>query len=93
MGELKRALPRESPTRADDPSYETVAPEALDVARYITDMTARLEAAAIAARLDRLAYFLRMANAESEIFVRINGVPEHGRESRRPITTRRRPTR
>jgi hypothetical protein len=50
--------------------------EALDVARYIADMTAQLEAAAIAARLDLLAYFLGMAKAESEIFVRTYCTPE-----------------
>jgi len=50
--------------------------EALDVARYITDMTAQLEAMAIAARLDLLAYFLGMARAESEIYVRTNAVAE-----------------
>jgi hypothetical protein len=55
-----------------------VTREALDVARYITDMTAQLEATAIAARLDRLAYFLGMAKAESEIFVRTCGTPEAG---------------
>jgi hypothetical protein len=53
-----------------------VTREALDVARYITDMTAQLEAMAIAARLDLLAYFLGMAKAESEIFVRTNAVAE-----------------
>jgi hypothetical protein len=46
------------------------------VARYITDMTAQLEAMAIAARLDLLAYFLGMARAESEIYVRTNAVAE-----------------
>jgi hypothetical protein len=70
-GRAGKSAPTRSPRRADDPSYEAVAREALDVARYITDMTAQLEAVAIAARLDRLAYFLAMANAESEIFVRI----------------------
>ena len=39
-------------------------------------MTAQLEAMAIAARLDLLAYFLGMARAESEIFVRTNAVAE-----------------
>jgi hypothetical protein len=53
-----------------------VAREALDVARYITDMTATLEAMAIAARLDLLVYFLGMAKAESEIFVRTHCVFE-----------------
>ena len=46
------------------------------MARYITDMTAQLEAMAIAARLDLLAYFLGMARAESEIYVRTNAVAE-----------------
>jgi hypothetical protein len=53
-----------------------VTQEALDVARYITDMTAQLEAMAIAGRLDLLAYFLGMAKAESEIYVRTNAVAE-----------------
>ena len=39
-------------------------------------MTAQLEAMAIAARLDLLAYFLGMARAESEIYVRTNAVAE-----------------
>ena len=59
----------------------------LDVARYITDVTAQLEAVAIAAHLDRLAYFLGMAKAESEILLRINGVLKAQRaedESREP---------
>ena len=50
--------------------------EVLDVARYITDVTAQLEALAIAAHLDLLAYFLGMAKAEGEILVRVSGVPE-----------------
>jgi hypothetical protein len=53
-----------------------MAREALDVAHYITDMTAQLEAMAVAARLDLLAYFLGMAKAESELFVRTNAVAE-----------------
>jgi len=53
-----------------------VTREALDVARYITDMTAQLEAMAVAARLDLLAYFLGMAKAESEIYVRTNALAE-----------------
>ena len=65
-----------TPKRAEDPSRSLVAREALDVAHYITDMTAQLEAMAIAARLDLLAYFLGMARAESEIFVRTNAVAE-----------------
>ena len=64
------------PLKANDPSHGAVTREALDVARYITDMTSQLEAMAIAARLDLLAYFLGMARAESEIFVRTNAVTE-----------------
>ena len=58
-----------------------MAREALDVAHYITDMTAQLEAMAVAARLDLLAYFLGMAKAESELFVRTNAVAEAEREA------------
>jgi hypothetical protein len=65
-----------SPRRANDSSHRGVTREALDVARYITDMTAQLEAMAIAGRLDLLAYFLGMAKAESEILVGVGGVPE-----------------
>jgi len=69
------------PKRADDPSRGLVAREALDVAHYITDMTAQLEAMAVAAHLDLLAYFLGMAKAESELFVRTNAVAEAEREA------------
>jgi hypothetical protein len=69
------------PKRADDPSRGVVAQEALDVAHYITDMTAQLEAMAVAARLDLLAYFLGMAKAESELFVRTNAVAEAEHEA------------
>ncbi len=62
--------------RANDPLHAAVTREALDVARYITDMTAQLEAMAIAGRLDLLAYFLGMAREESEIYVRTNAVAE-----------------
>jgi hypothetical protein len=62
-----------------------VTREALDVARYITDMTAQLEAMAIAARLDLLAYFLGMAKAESEIYVRTNAVAEAERADEKPF--------
>ncbi len=46
--------------------------EALDVAGYVHDMTAQLEAMAIAANLDLLAYFLGMARSEADLFVRTN---------------------
>ena len=73
------------PRRANDSSYRAVTHEALDVARYITDMTAQLEAMAIAARLDLLAYFLGMAKAESEIYVRTNAVAEAERTDEDPF--------
>jgi hypothetical protein len=72
------------PLNKADPSGGTVTREALDVARYITDMTAQLEAMAIAARLDLLAYFLGMAKAESEIYVRTNAVAEAERLGEEP---------
>ncbi len=53
-----------------------VTQEGLDVARYISEMTTQFEAMAIAARLDLLAYFLGMARAESELFIRTNAVAE-----------------
>ena len=80
----KSALAR-SPRRANDPSHGAVTREALDVARYITDMTAQLEAMAIAARLDLLAYFLGMAKAESEIYIRTRAVAEAERVDDEPF--------
>ena len=75
-GSAGKSAPARPLKRASDPSGGAVTREALDVARYITDMTAQLEAMAIAARLDLLAYFLGMAKAESEIYVRTNAVVE-----------------
>jgi hypothetical protein len=79
-GRAGKSAPARLPKRADDPS-RGVAQEALDVAHYITDMTAQLEAMAVAARLDLLAYFLGMAKAESELFVRTNAVAEAEHEA------------
>jgi hypothetical protein len=79
-GRAGQSASARTPKRADDPSRGLVAREALDVAHYITDMTAQLEAMAVAARLDLLAYFLGMAKAESELFVRTNAVAEAERE-------------
>ena len=75
-GRAGRSAPARSPRRADDPSHGAVTREALDVARYIAGLTAKLEAVAIVARLDQLGYFLGMAKVESEIFVRTYGAPE-----------------
>ena len=80
-GKAGNSAAARAPKRADDPSRGVVAREALDVAHYITDMTAQLEAMAVAAHLDLLAYFLGMAKAESELFVRTNAVAEAGREA------------
>ena len=66
--------------RADNGSLRAVTREALDVARYVLDMTAQLEAMAAAARLDLLAYFLGMAKAESEMFVRTSAPGRTGLE-------------
>jgi hypothetical protein len=62
--------------RADNASLQAVTRGALDVARYVSDMTSQLEAMAAAARLDLLAYFLGMAKAESEMFLRTNALAE-----------------
>jgi hypothetical protein len=72
--------------RAEIPSR--VAPrEAFDVARYVTDMAAQLEAMAIAARLDLLAYFLGMAKAEGDLFLRTHaGADGAGGDSGEPGT-------
>jgi hypothetical protein len=80
-GRAGKSAPARSPRRADDPSHGAVTRKALDVARYITGMTAKLEAVANAARLDRLVYFLGMAKAESEIFVRTYGAERAEEES------------
>jgi hypothetical protein len=50
--------------------------ETAEVARYIADMTAQLGAMARAAGLDLLAYFLAMANAESETEARAGAKSE-----------------
>ena len=65
--------------RAENPSRGVVTRDAFDVARYLADMAAQLEAMAIAAHLDKVAYFLGMAKAESDISVRINAVAESER--------------
>jgi hypothetical protein len=85
LGRAGKSAPARPLKRADDPSQGLVTREALDVARYITDMTAQLEAMAVAARLDLLAYFLGMAKAESELFVRTRAVAEG--ESEDPYAT------
>jgi len=74
------------PKRLDEPTPRSSTEEALDVARYVTDMTAQLEAMASAARLELLAYFLGMAKAEAELFVRTH-VPDHGESAHKQIRT------
>jgi hypothetical protein len=68
----KRSPPG-SRRRAGDPSHGAVRWEVLDVARYITDVTAQLEALAITAHLYRVANLLGMAKVEGERIVRTNG--------------------
>jgi hypothetical protein len=80
-----KGLPAEPIRKSEGPSAGLVSREALDIARYITDMTAQLEAMAVAARLDLLAYFLGMARAESELFVRTNTVAEGEPEDEDPF--------
>jgi hypothetical protein len=46
------------------------------VAAYVSDMTAQLEAMALSARLELLAYFLGMARSEADLFVRTTEGPE-----------------
>ena len=75
-GRAGKRAPARSQRRAKDPSHGALTREALVVARHITDVTAQLETVAIKAHLDRLAYFLGMAKAESELMVRTNGDPE-----------------
>lgn len=55
------------------------------VARYIADMTGQLEAMAVSAHLDLLAYFLSMARAESEISARLAAAPSTLPSSNGPI--------
>ena len=81
-GRGARSAPAKSPRRPDKPSHRVVTPEEeLDAARYIAGMTAKLEAVASAARLDRLVYFLGMAKVESETFVRTHGAEGAEEES------------
>ena len=75
-GRAGTSAPARSLRRTDDRSHGAVTREEFDAARYIAGMTAKLEAVANAARLDRLAYFLGMVKAESETFVRTYGGPE-----------------
>jgi len=72
---VKDLQPRE-PRRKEESLEAGAGPDAVDVARYVADMTAQLEAMASSARLDLLAYFLGMAKAESELFARTNPAEE-----------------
>jgi hypothetical protein len=57
---------------AEVPSDHVSRREALQVARYVTDMTPQLQAMAAAAGLDLLVNFLSMAKLEGDLFVRDN---------------------
>jgi hypothetical protein len=62
--------------RTREPSPGEAIREALDIARYVADMTAQLEAMSAAVDLDLLAYFLAMAKAEAELFLRTTPTPD-----------------
>ena len=66
--------------KTNDSSTGIATPEALDIARYVTDMAAQLEAMATAARLDLPAYFLGLATVETELFIRTAALAEAERE-------------
>lgn len=75
-GRPVRDLRGREPRRKEESLEAQTGPGAIDVARYIADMTAQLEAMANAAHLDLLAYFLGMAKAESELYARTNAPEE-----------------
>jgi hypothetical protein len=78
--------PQAAPKRLSEPPAPATSEDAVDVARYVTDMTSQLEAMASAAHLDLLAYFLGMAKAEAELFVRTH-VPDQGASADTEDTT------
>jgi hypothetical protein len=53
-------------------SHDVAPREAIDVALDVTAMAQQLERMAVAAGLDLLAYFLGLAKAEGDLFVRDN---------------------
>jgi hypothetical protein len=57
-------------TQGQFPPEGREAADAVEVARYIGDMTAQMETMASAAKLEMLAHLLRMAAAESEAISR-----------------------
>jgi len=61
---------RRGTTRGQSPPLGGEAADAVEVARYIGDMTAQMETMASAAKLEMLAHLLRMATAESETISR-----------------------
>ncbi len=64
-------MPRAAPSRTHRaPIPGGATSEALDIARYVAEMAAQLEAMAAAVELDLLAYFLGMAKAEAGLFLR-----------------------
>ncbi len=54
------------------PTHRAASPEALEAARYVTEMAAQLEAIASKAGLDLLAYFVGMAREEGDLLIRGN---------------------
>jgi hypothetical protein len=66
----QRTVTQVRTTRLREPAPGEATREALDIARYVADMAAQLEAMSAAVDLDLLAYFLGMAKAEAELFLR-----------------------
>ena len=68
--------PQEASSTATGGAEPSATRGSLDIASYVSDMTAQLEAMALASGLDLLAYFLGMARSEADLFVRTNAGPE-----------------
>ena len=62
---------------AELPLHSAAPLNAFEVVRYVTDMATQLEAMAVAARLDNLAYFLAMAKMEGDLYARNAGQADH----------------
>ena len=75
-GKTGESGPERPSIRPADSSHRVVTRDPLDVARYLADLVAQLEAMAIAAHLDQVAYFLEMAKAESDISNRTTAIAE-----------------
>jgi hypothetical protein len=66
--------------RSSDSTSGVATRGALDVASYVSDMTAQLETMAQSANLELLSYFLGMARSEADLFIRTNSGPSDSAE-------------